>query len=145
MAITLTTLRSAYGAKRGKRRVGRGLGSRGTTAGRGQKGQSARSGVGGLARLGLRHTMLATPKLRGFNSIAPVVQSVNIASIASKYIAGEFVTPSTLMKKGLITDKTLPVKILANGELSVAVTVKNCAISAAAAAKISAAGGSVIA
>jgi len=145
MAITLTTLRSAYGAKRGKRRVGRGLGSRGTTAGRGQKGQSARSGVGGLARLGMRHTMLATPKLRGFNSIAPAVQSVNLQSIASKYIAGEFVTPSTLMKKGLITDKTLPVKILANGELSVAVTVKHCAISAAAAAKVSAAGGTVIA
>lgn len=144
MAITLTTLRSALGAKRGKRRVGRGLGSRGTTSGRGQKGQSARSGVGGLARLGFRHTMLATPKVRGFKSIAPAVQSVNIHSIASKYIAGEFVTPSTLMKKGLITDKTLPVKILSNGELSVAVTVKNCAISAAAAAKVSAAGGSVI-
>ena len=76
--------------------------------------------------------------------IAPVVQSVKHVDCV-KYIAGEFVTPSTLMKKGLITDKTLPVKILANGELSVAVTVKNCAISVAAAAKISAAGGSVIA
>ena len=143
MAITLTTLRSADGAKRSKRRVGRGLGSRGTTAGRGQKGQSARSGVGGLKRLGMRHIMLATPKFRGFKSIAPEVQSVNIQAIASKYIAGEFVTPVTLMKKGLITDKTLPVKILANGELSVAVTVKNCAVSAAAAEKITKAGGSV--
>lgn len=143
MAITLSTLRPAYGAKRGKRRVGRGLGSRGTTAGRGQKGQSARSGVGGLKRLGMRHLMLATPKLRGFRSIAPEVQAVNISAIASKYIAGEFVTPSTLMKKGLIADKTLPVKILGNGELSVAVTVKHCAVSAAAAEKIGAAGGSV--
>ncbi|MFA6017716.1 MAG: 50S ribosomal protein L15 [Patescibacteria group bacterium] len=144
MTITLSTLRPAFGAKRGKRRVGRGLGSRGTTAGRGQKGQSARSGVGGLKRLGMRHIMLATPKLRGFKSIAPHVQAVNILAIASKYIAGEFVTPTTLMKKGLITDKTLPVKILGNGEISAAVTVKNCAVSATAAEKISKAGGSVI-
>ncbi|MEK9155203.1 MAG: 50S ribosomal protein L15 [Patescibacteria group bacterium] len=143
MAISLHTLRSALGAKRGKRRVGRGLGSRGTTAGRGQKGQSARSGVGGLKRLGMRSLMLATPKLRGFKSIAPEVQAVNIGVIAGKYIAGEFVTPSTLMKKGLITDKTLPVKVLGSGDISVAVTVKNCAVSASAAEKISKAGGSV--
>lgn len=145
MAMTLSTLRSAFGAKRGKRRVGRGLGSRGTTAGRGQKGQSARSGVGGLARLGFRHTMLATPKLRGFKSIAPAVQAINLDVIASKYIAGEFVTPSTLMKKGLITDKTKAVKILGTGELSVAVTVKHCTVSATATSKITAAGGSVTA
>lgn len=145
MAMTLSTLRSAFGAKRGKRRVGRGLGSRGTTAGRGQKGQSARSGVGGLARLGFRHTMLATPKLRGFKSIAPSVQAINLDVIASKYIAGEFVTPSTLMKKGLIADKTKSVKILGTGEISAAVTVKNCTVSAAAMAKITAAGGSVTA
>ena len=52
--------------ERKKKRVGRGMGSgKGShTSGRGQKGQSARSGVGGLARLGFRHTMLATPKLR---------------------------------------------------------------------------------
>lgn len=145
MAMTLSTLRSAFGAKRGKRRVGRGLGSRGTTAGRGQKGQSARSGVGGLARLGFRHTMLATPKLRGFKSIAPSVQAINLDVIASKYIAGEFVTPSTLMKKGLIADKTKPVKILGTGEISAAVTVKNCTVSATATAKITTAGGSVTA
>lgn len=143
MAISLSTLRPALGAKRGKRRVGRGLGSRGTTAGRGQKGQSARSGVGGLKRLGLRKTMLATPKLRGFKSIAPRVQAVNLQAIAAKYIAGEYVTPTTLMKKGLIADKTLPVKILSNGDISIAVKVKHCAISAAAAEKITKAGGAV--
>ena len=143
MAISLSTLRPAFGAKRGKRRVGRGLGSRGTTAGRGQKGQSARSGVGGLARLGMRHMMLATPKLRGFKSIAPRVQAVNLNTVAGKYIAGEYVTPTTLMKKGLITEKTLPVKILGNGEISIAVTVKHCAVSAAAAEKITKAGGAV--
>jgi large subunit ribosomal protein L15 len=143
MAISLSTLRPALGAKRGKRRVGRGVGSRGTTAGRGQKGQSARAGVGGLKRLGMRHIMLATPKLRGFNSIAPRVQVVNLQTIAAKYIAGEYVTPVTLMKKNLISDKMLPVKILGNGEISIAVTVKHCAVSAAAEEKIIKAGGAV--
>jgi large subunit ribosomal protein L15 len=143
MAISLNTLRPAFGATRGKRRVGRGLGSRGTTAGRGQKGQSARSGVGGLKRLGMRSLMLATPKMRGFKSLAPEVQAINIGTIAGKYIAGEFVTPATLMKKGLITNKSLPVKVLANGDIDVAITVKNCTVSAAAAEKISKAGGTV--
>ncbi len=143
MSISLSTLRPAFGAKRNKRRVGRGLGSRGTTAGRGQKGQSARSGVGGLKRLGMRSLMLATPKMRGFKSLAPKVQAVNLQAIASKYIAGEYVTPVTLVKKGLVLDKTLPVKILGNGDISVAVTVKNCTVSAAAAEKITKAGGTV--
>ncbi len=143
MAISLSTLRPALGAKRSKRRVGRGLGSRGTTSGRGQKGQSARSGVGGLARLGMRSLMLATPKMRGFKSLAPKAQTVNLETLASKYIAGEYVTPVTLMRKGLILDKTMPVKILGNGELTVAVMVKNCLVSASAAEKITKAGGTV--
>ncbi len=143
MSISLSTLRPALGAKRNKRRVGRGLGSRGTTAGRGQKGQSARSGVGGLKRLGMRSLMLATPKMRGFTSLAAKVQAVNLQSIASKYIAGEYVTPVTLAKKGLVLSKSAPVKILGNGEITVAVTVKNCTVSASAAEKITKAGGTV--
>ncbi|MEK7632447.1 MAG: 50S ribosomal protein L15 [Patescibacteria group bacterium] len=143
MAISLSTLRSALGAKRNKRRVGRGLGSRGTTAGRGQKGQSARSGVGGLKRLGMRSLMLATPKMRGFKSLAAKVQAVNLQSIASKYIAGEYVTPATLAKKGLVLSKSAPVKILGNGEITAAVTIKNCTVSASAAEKITKAGGTV--
>ncbi len=143
MAISLSTLRSALGAKRNKRRVGRGLGSRGTTAGRGQKGQSARSGVGGLKRLGMRSLMLATPKMRGFKSLTPKVQTVNLESITSKYIAGEYVTPATLVKKGLVLSKTSPVKILGNGDITIAVTVKNCTVSASAAEKITKVGGTV--
>lgn len=143
MTISLNNLRPALGAKQTKRRVGRGLGSRGTTAGRGQKGQSARSGVGGLKRLGMRSLMLATPKLRGFKSLAIEVQSVNITSVAAKYIAGEFVTPVTLLRKGLISDKTRPVKILGTGDITIPVTVKKCTISASAAEKIIRAGGKV--
>lgn len=143
MAISLSTLRAAFGAKRAKRRVGRGLGSRGTTAGRGQKGQSARSGVGGLKRLGMRSLMLATPKMRGFKSLAQKAQTVNLDSIAAKYIAGEYVTPVTLAKKGLVLSKTSSVKILGDGEISIAITVKNCTVSASATEKIVKVGGTV--
>lgn len=144
MAISLNNLRPAYGAKKSKTRVGRGLGSRGTTAGRGQKGQSSRSGVGNLKRLGMRSLMLATPKLRGFRSLADGAQVVNVGDIGKMYIAGETVTPTTLAKKGLVRDGKGKVKILAQGDISVAVTIKKCSVSGAASEKISKAGGKIV-
>lgn len=143
MALTLHTLRPGKGAKFSKRRVGRGLGSRGTTAGRGQKGQTSRSGVGGLKRLGMRHLILATPKVRGFKSMHGKPQAVNLAKISQVTIAGEVVTPRTLLKKGVILDATIEVKILAGGEIAHAVILKNCTVSQAAKAKIEASGGRV--
>lgn len=136
-------MRPARGAKKDKKRVGRGLGSKGTTAGRGQKGQSSRSGVGGLKRLGMRHTLLATPKTRGFNSLAGKVQIVNVGDLSKRFIAGEVVTPRTLAKKGLVKDGGAKVKVLSEGDLTVAITVKNCQVSAAASDKIVKAGGKV--
>ena len=136
-------MRPAKGAKKDKKRVGRGLGSKGTTAGRGQKGQSSRSGVGGLKRLGMRHTLLATPKTRGFNSLEKKIQTVNLGDIAKRFIAGEVVTPRTLAKKGLVKDGGAKVKVLSEGDLTLAVTVKNCQVSAGAADKIAKAGGKV--
>jgi large subunit ribosomal protein L15 len=143
MAITLSNLRPAFGAKRTKKRVGRGLGSKGTTAGRGQKGQSSRSGVGNLKRLGMRHTMLATPKLRGFKSLAGKILAVNVGDLEKTYLVNEVVSPKTLYKKGLIARAAHEVKILASGELTHAVTVKNCIVSKAAAEKIEKAGGKI--
>ena len=143
MSITLHTLRSAHGAKKGKKRVGRGLGSKGTTAGRGQKGQTSRAGSGGLQRLGMRSLMLATPKLRGFKSSYARAQAVNLADIQGKFIAGEMVTPRTLLKKGLVADANAAVKILAVGELTIGVTVKGCRVSATAQSAIEKAGGKV--
>ncbi len=143
MAISLNNLRSAKGSRTSKKRVGRGLGSTGTTAGRGQKGQTSRSGVGGLRRLGMRHTLLATPKLRGFNSLQNKPQVVNLEDLQGKFIAGEVVTPRTLSKKGLILNPKAQVKILSQGEVSVALTVKNCLVSAGAKDKITAAGGKI--
>lgn len=136
-------MRSAHGAKKDKKRVARGLGSKGTTAGRGQKGQTSRAGSGGTARLGMRQSILSTPKMRGFRSLAPKMLVVNTGSLNGKFIAGEVVTPKTLLHKGLIPSVKQPVKILSKGELTVAVTVKNCSVSASAKEAIEKAGGKV--
>lgn len=143
MAISLSNLRPAYGAKTNKKRVGRGLGSKGTTSGRGQKGQSSRSGVGGLKRLGMRSVMLATPKLRGFRAIAPKAHTVNVGDLEKSYLTNEVVTPRTLLKKGLISSSDRTVKILGKGTLTHAVTVKGCLVSAVASEHIARAGGKI--
>lgn len=145
MAIALHTLRPGKGAKKDKKRVGRGLGSTGTTAGRGQKGQTSRGGSkpGKLKRLGARPTVLATPKLRGFNSRHGKAQAVNVGDLAKRFIAGEVVSPKTLAKKGMIASANAPVKILSKGEVTIAVTVKHCLVSAGAQEKISKAGGKI--
>lgn len=136
-------MRPAKGSTKAKKRVGRGLGSKGTTAGRGQKGQTSRSGVGGLKRLGMRHMLLATPKVRGFQSLEDKVQIINLGDLTKRFIAGEVVTPRTLAKKGLVRDGGGKVKILSEGDVTLALTVKNCLVSKAAADKIAAAGGKV--
>lgn len=143
MSMSLHTLSARPGTQKSKQRIGRGLGRKGTTSGRGQKGQSSRTGVGGLKRLGMRKLILSTPKLRGFRSLESKSQAVNLEAISKSYIAGEVVSPKTLMKKGLIADQHGMVKVLAGGAITVAVTVKGCQVSKAAAEKISAAGGSV--
>lgn len=136
-------MRPAKGATKDKKRVGRGLGSKGTTAGRGQKGQSSRSGVGGLKRLGMRHVLLATPKVRGFKSLETKTQIVNVGDVSKRFIAGEVVSPRTLAKKGLIKDGGGEVKILSDGDLTMAVTIKNCKVSAGAVEKITKVGGKI--
>ncbi len=143
MTLSLHALRPGYGAKKDKKRVGRGLGSKGTTAGRGQKGQSSRAGASGLQRIGSRHMMLATPKLRGFKAMTPGAQAVNLADLAGSFVAGEVVSPRTLFKKGLVRDAKKDIKILGVGELAHAVTVKGCRVSGAAQAAIEKAGGKI--
>ncbi len=147
MAIGLHNLRPFKGSKSGKKRLGRGVGSKwGTTAGKGQKGQKSRSGVGGLKRLGMKKLLLATPKVRGFKSIAPSASVVNVSALSDVFEAGAVVTPQTLKAKGLIRNSaTGPVKILGNGDIAKAVKVKGCLVSKSAAEKITAAGGEVIA
>lgn len=144
MPLTLHSIQPQKGSSKPKKRIGRGLGSKGTYSGRGVKGQSARSGVSGLQKLGIRQVMLATPKNRGFKSGRPDAQVVNVGDLSKQFKAGAKVSPEILEKKGLIESTNLPVKILAKGVISFAITLTDCAVSAAARKKIEDAGGTVV-
>ena len=131
------------GSKKKKIRVGRGEGGRrGKTAGRGTKGLKARSKLrpgfeGGQTPLAMR-----LPKLKGFtNPNKEAFAIVNVSSLAV-FDAGSEITPETLRERGLIRHKG-QVKVLAEGDLDKALTVKAHAFSASAKAKIEKAGGSV--
>ena len=136
-------LRPAPGAKKAKTRVGRGEGSKGKTAGRGTKGQKARYQVkvgfeGGQMPLHMR-----TPKLRGFkNPFRVEYQVVNLEKLGELYPQGGDVTVSDLVAKGAVR-KNEKVKVLGQGELSVALTVAVDKVSGSAEDKIVAAGGTV--
>ncbi|MBT4857002.1 50S ribosomal protein L15 [Candidatus Uhrbacteria bacterium] len=143
MSISLDNLTPSKGRAKGKKRLGRGLASRGTTSGRGQKGQKSRSGSSGFKRRGLRRLILSTPKLRGFKSPHVEAETVNVGVIAENYIKDEVVSPRTLKQKGLIPTILKGAKILGEGEISITVSVKGCSVSKSAAEKITAAGGTI--
>lgn len=143
--MKLNDLKPAPGAKKNRRRVGRGLGSgRGKTAGRGQKGQSSRSGFsqgagweGGRSRLVMR-----LPK-RGFVHHNTDYQIVNLGDLNS-FAAGAMVNAETLREVGLVRHLTRPIKLLGTGELSVRdLTVEVDAYSRSAVQAVQNAGGTV--
>lgn len=144
MPLKMDDLRPSEGAKRNKKRLGRGHGSgRGKTAGRGTKGQNARSGGG--VRLGFEGGQLPIqrrmPYKRGFTNIwATPWETVNIGSLQDLDVDGP-ITPDVLAKAKLIRSTRFPVKILGNGELTNPVTVQAQAFSKAAKAQIEAVGG----
>lgn len=109
------------------------------------KGQSARSGVSGLQKLGIRQVMLATPKARGFTSRHPAYQVVNVEDLSKQFAPSSKISPETLLKKGLISSKHAPVKILAQGAITIPVFVSGCAVSVSAKKKIEEAGGTLVA
>jgi len=126
-----------------KKRVGRG-GARGKTSGRGTKGQKARAGHRILPAV--REQLKKLPKRRGysFKSIVPRASVVNVATLERVFAAGDTITPALLKERNLIR-VAHNVKVLGDGELTKKLTVSQCAVSAAARAKIEAAGGSVAA
>jgi large subunit ribosomal protein L15 len=134
----------APGSRRPSKRVGRGLGSgHGTYSGRGCKGQKSRAGF--KMRPGFEGGQLPLikklPRLRGFTNIFRVEYStVRIGSL-NKFDAGTEITPETLVAAGLLKNLKRPVKVLADGDIDRAVTVRAHRFSAAARAKIEAAGG----
>jgi large subunit ribosomal protein L15 len=136
----------AFGSRKNRKRVGRGNGSgHGTFSGRGIKGQKSRSGL--QLQRGFEGGQLPIikrlPRKRGFYNLFRVAYSpVNLGSL-SMFAAGTEITAEVLYAAGFIDSLTRPVKILADGELTNAITVKANKFSEAAKAKIEAAGGKV--
>lgn len=144
--MKLHHLRPAPGAHKSKKRVGRGTGSgKGKTAGRGTKGTGARGTVPAWFEGGQMPLYRRLPKLKGFSNHPFKVeyQPVNLYGISERFVAGETVTPETLKDKGLVRTTRQKVKILGEGELTLAVTVQAHAFSKSARDKIAAAGGTV--
>jgi large subunit ribosomal protein L15 len=142
MTIKVHDLKPAPGSNKRAKRVGRGIaGKGGKTAGRGTKGQKARSKVPTGFEGGQMPLHMRVPKLRGFNNPFRVeYQAVNLDTIEASGL--DEVSPDALHAKGL-TGKGALVKVLGRGELSRAVTVRAHAFSKSAEAAITAAGGSI--
>lgn len=143
--MNLSDLRPASGSRRKAKRLGCGVGSgSGKTSGKGHKGQKSRSGGG--VRPGFEGGQMPLsrriPK-RGFNNarFSTVYQCVNLDSLASRFKGGETVGIKEMYENRLIRNTTDPVKILARGNISVAMTIVAHSFSSKAQEKIEAAGG----
>ena len=142
MTLKVHHLRPAPGAKTAKTRVGRGEASKGKTAGRGTKGTKARYQVPARFEGGQMPLHMRLPKLKGFtNPFRVEYQVVNVASLAALFPQGGVVDVAALVQAGAVR-RGQPVKVLGNGDISVAVQVSAQKFSDTAAAKIAAAGGS---
>jgi large subunit ribosomal protein L15 len=144
MSLKLHHLRPAPGARTAKTRVGRGEASKGKTAGRGTKGTKARYQVPAAFEGGQMPIHMRLPKLRGFrNPFKVEFQVVNLDRINALFPEGGDVTVADLIAKGAVRNDR-PVKVLGQGEISVAVQVTADRFSASAKDKIAAAGGTAI-
>ena len=152
--IGLHSLKPAPGSRKPRRRVGRGHGSgHGKTAGRGHNGYGSRSGAKDRARFegGQMPIHMRMRKLRGphmkksmpFEPFRTHTQPVNLTDL-ERFDAKTEVTPALLAAAGLAKKKDIPVKILAKGEITRALTVNAHAFSAKAREAIEAAGGSCV-
>src|SRR6202167_996158 len=150
--IGLHNLKTAPGSRKLRKRVGRGEGSgTGKTSGRGQKGWGSRSGSkrrprfeGGQNPIHMRMRKLRGPHMKKSMPFEPFrthTQPVNISSLESRFDAGTEVTVELMKANGLGTRKDIPIKVLAKGELTKALTVHAHAFSASARERIEAAGG----
>ena len=142
--MELNTIKPAAGAKKARRRVGRGIGSGlGKTAGRGHKGQKSRAG--GYHKVGFEGGQMPLqrrlPK-RGFKSLT-LKYNAEITLADLQALAVDEVDVPTLKQAGLVPERAKLVKVVKSGELSKKVTLKGVGATAGAKAAIEAAGGSV--
>jgi len=147
--MKLQDLQPAEGSKKRRKRVGRGIAAgQGKTAGRGTKGQKARGGKqkGAYFEGGQLPLVRKIPFVRGYKFFNPYKVEfvpVNLAQLAERFEAGAVVSPETLSAVGLIKHADDWVVVLAEGELAQPLKVYAHRVSAAARAKIEAAGGTV--
>jgi large subunit ribosomal protein L15 len=150
--IGLHSLKPARGARKQRKRIGRGEGSGyGKTAGRGHKGAGARSGnkrrvrfEGGQNPIHMRMRKLRGPTMKKsmpFEKFRTKTQPVNLRDLEERFDSGAEVTPDSLREAGLATRRDVPVKMLGDGELSKPLTVHAHRFSKSAREKIEAAGG----
>jgi len=137
-------LAPALGSKKDRKRVGRGDGSgHGTYSGRGCKGQKSRAGY--KMRPGFEGGQLPLikrlPQKRGFTNIFRTEYSVININKLNVFEAGSEVTPESLVAAGVVKSLRHPIKILGEGDINHPLTIKANKFSAAAKAKIEAAGG----
>jgi large subunit ribosomal protein L15 len=154
-ALGLHSLAPAKGAKRDRKRVGRGNGSgHGKTSGRGHKGYGSRSGAKSRARFegGQNPIHMRMRKLRGpnkkmsmpFEPFRTHTQPVNLDDLDQRFDSGAAVDLAALQAAGLATRKGVPVKVLGRGELSKPLTVHAHKFSKSARERIEAAGGACV-
>jgi len=152
--IGLHDLRPNAGSTKDRKRLGRGKGSgQGKTAGKGHKGYNARSGggvrpgyEGGQMPLYMRLGKLRGPNHKKSMPIGPFrtyAVPVNVGRLAGLFEAGAEVTPEALVERRVVKNTRTPIKILGDGDLDKALTVRMHLFSASARAKIEAAGGTV--
>jgi large subunit ribosomal protein L15 len=151
--IGLHNLKPAPGARKDRKRIGRGPGSgTGKTSGRGHKGYGSRSGSKSRERFegGQNPIHMRMRKLRGpnkkqsmpFEPFRTHTQPVNLADLEARFEKNAEVTPDALKAQGLATRRDIPVKILGRGEISKPLTVHAHGFSKSARAAIEGAGGS---
>jgi large subunit ribosomal protein L15 len=145
--MQINDLFPAPGSRKPRKRVGRGNASgHGSTAGRGDKGQLSRAGGGkGPGFEGGQNPLhMRMPKLPGFkNRFRTEYAIVNVSRLEDVFDAGDTVDVDSLYEKRVIKSRTEPVKVLGDGEITKALTVRVDKLSASARTKIEAVGGTV--
>lgn len=142
--LQVHTIKPARGSKHKVKRIGRGNASgHGTSATRGGKGQTARSGGSrGLALKGFRRLMQSAPKLRGFKSLNTPAVEVLLSTLEKNFQNGETVDIKSLQEKHVISSNAAEAKVVLKGELTKKLTVA-IPCTKGAAEKIKALGGEV--
>lgn len=147
MTIELHTLKSAPGARKNKKRVGRGQASgNGKTAGRGHKGQKSRSGYSSRAGFegGQMPIHRRLPKRGFYHENRHPYAEINLDILEERFADGAEITAENLRAAGIVKIKSGGVKLLGRGEITKRFDVKLQAVSASAREKIEKAGGTLI-